>query len=238
MAIFRPFGYILGFVFILQVFLATTFCEDWRQCYWIENAADYYCKIVAKLKSLTFFSCCLFFRSNCDSSAANILRQHYKRPYFLPSVSESSKTDWIFMGSPGYGAHMHVRNNHFFTQWPLRSLPPQTKVMFSRVFVWPWGRGCWLSSMYHRSHDQEGLYPKDGGVCIQGSASHPTPTRSTTGYGQYWVLTFLLRPNSGQVVSMLIFWMWSHELNVVCCRSITWVTRRGRRRSLAPRFGR
>ncbi|KAK6981856.1 Jmjc domain-containing protein 4, partial [Biomphalaria glabrata] len=45
--------------------------------------------------------------SNCDSSAANILRHHYERPYFLPPDSESSNTDWIFMGSPGYGAHMH-----------------------------------------------------------------------------------------------------------------------------------
>ncbi|OPL33630.1 hypothetical protein AM593_03341, partial [Mytilus galloprovincialis] len=47
-------------------------------------------------------------RSNCDNSAANILRQHYTRPYFLPEFSESSKTDWIFMGSPGYGAHLHI----------------------------------------------------------------------------------------------------------------------------------
>ncbi|XP_022091989.1 bifunctional arginine demethylase and lysyl-hydroxylase psr-1-like [Acanthaster planci] len=46
--------------------------------------------------------------SNCDSTAANTLRQHYHRPYFLPPESESSKTDWIFMGSPGYGAHMHI----------------------------------------------------------------------------------------------------------------------------------
>lgn len=46
--------------------------------------------------------------SNCDNSAANILRQHYTRPYFLPEFSESSKTDWIFMGSPGYGAHLHI----------------------------------------------------------------------------------------------------------------------------------
>ncbi|XP_064122537.1 uncharacterized protein LOC135226756 [Macrobrachium nipponense] len=46
--------------------------------------------------------------SNCDSSAANILRRHYERPYFLPQSAESSKTDWIFMGSPGYGAHLHV----------------------------------------------------------------------------------------------------------------------------------
>lgn len=51
---------------------------------------------------------CYCFRSNCDNSAANILRQHYTRPYFLPEFSESSKTDWIFMGSPGYGAHLHV----------------------------------------------------------------------------------------------------------------------------------
>ncbi|XP_066962001.1 uncharacterized protein [Macrobrachium rosenbergii] len=46
--------------------------------------------------------------SNCDSSAANILRRHYERPYFLPHSAESSKTDWIFMGTPGYGAHLHV----------------------------------------------------------------------------------------------------------------------------------
>ncbi|KAL3858860.1 hypothetical protein ACJMK2_009109 [Sinanodonta woodiana] len=48
--------------------------------------------------------------SNCDFLAANILREHYKRPYFLPVTSESSRTDWIFMGSPGYGAHMHIDN--------------------------------------------------------------------------------------------------------------------------------
>lgn len=48
--------------------------------------------------------------SNCDSTAANLLRQHYQRPYFLPRVAECSRTDWIFMGSPGYGAHMHIDN--------------------------------------------------------------------------------------------------------------------------------
>ncbi|KAL5022012.1 hypothetical protein ScPMuIL_001167 [Solemya velum] len=48
--------------------------------------------------------------SNCDFSAANVLRTHYDRPYFLPRIAESSKTDWIFMGSPGYGAHMHIDN--------------------------------------------------------------------------------------------------------------------------------
>lgn len=51
--------------------------------------------------------------SNCDSMAANTLRQHYKRPYFLPSEYESSRTDWIFMGAPGYGAPMHIDNVEF-----------------------------------------------------------------------------------------------------------------------------
>ncbi|XP_064115206.1 LOW QUALITY PROTEIN: uncharacterized protein LOC135221330 [Macrobrachium nipponense] len=46
--------------------------------------------------------------SNCDSSAANTLRGHYERPYFLPQSAESSKTDWIFIGTPGYGAHLHI----------------------------------------------------------------------------------------------------------------------------------
>ncbi|XP_033342463.2 uncharacterized protein LOC117229780 [Megalopta genalis] len=46
--------------------------------------------------------------SNCDEKIGNILRQHYHRPYFLPSTAETEKTDWIFMGSHGYGAPMHV----------------------------------------------------------------------------------------------------------------------------------
>ncbi|KAG8226926.1 hypothetical protein J437_LFUL004644, partial [Ladona fulva] len=45
--------------------------------------------------------------SNCDDRTARILRRHYGRPYFLPETAENKKLDWIFMGSPGYGAHMH-----------------------------------------------------------------------------------------------------------------------------------
>ena len=51
------------------------------------------------------------YRSNCDKNIGDILRQHYDRPYFLPITAENEKTDWIFMGSPGYGAPMHV--NYF-----------------------------------------------------------------------------------------------------------------------------
>ncbi|KAG7207795.1 hypothetical protein KM043_009404 [Ampulex compressa] len=46
--------------------------------------------------------------SNCDDKIGTVLRQHYRRPYFLPETAESEKTDWIFMGSHGYGAPMHV----------------------------------------------------------------------------------------------------------------------------------
>ncbi|XP_046631598.1 uncharacterized protein LOC124311236 isoform X2 [Daphnia pulicaria] len=46
--------------------------------------------------------------SNCDSQMADVLRRHYSRPDFLPERSESSRTDWIFMGTSGLGAHMHV----------------------------------------------------------------------------------------------------------------------------------
>ncbi|XP_046620673.1 uncharacterized protein LOC124305371 [Neodiprion virginianus] len=46
--------------------------------------------------------------SNCDGEIGATLREHYDIPYFLPETAETEKTDWIFMGSSGYGAHMHV----------------------------------------------------------------------------------------------------------------------------------
>lgn len=46
--------------------------------------------------------------SNCNNQASKTLRRHYKRPYFLPDDSEMSRVDWIFMGTPGYGADMHI----------------------------------------------------------------------------------------------------------------------------------
>ncbi|KAI8520478.1 hypothetical protein Bbelb_002320 [Branchiostoma belcheri] len=55
--------------------------------------------------------------SNCDAEVANDLRRHYERPYFLPTQSESSRTDWIFMGSPGYGAHLHIDHVDGRTSW-------------------------------------------------------------------------------------------------------------------------
>ncbi|XP_043283841.1 uncharacterized protein [Venturia canescens] len=46
--------------------------------------------------------------SNCDEKIGTTLREHYQRPYFFPETAETEKTDWIFMGSSGYGAPMHV----------------------------------------------------------------------------------------------------------------------------------
>ncbi|KPJ05443.1 Bifunctional arginine demethylase and lysyl-hydroxylase psr-1 [Papilio xuthus] len=46
--------------------------------------------------------------STCYDEESRRLRQYYDRPYFLPRTSESDTIDWIFMGGPGQGAHMHV----------------------------------------------------------------------------------------------------------------------------------
>ena len=46
--------------------------------------------------------------SNCNGRVAQVLRNHYERPYFLPDFAEISRLDWIFMGTPGYGANMHI----------------------------------------------------------------------------------------------------------------------------------
>ncbi len=51
-----------------------------------------------------------FCRSNCHPGVAARLRKLFPRPNFLPDDSSSSAIDWIFIGSPGLGASMHVRN--------------------------------------------------------------------------------------------------------------------------------
>lgn len=46
--------------------------------------------------------------SVCNPETIEKLRQHYGRLYFLPETSENNAVDWIFMGTSGLGAHMHV----------------------------------------------------------------------------------------------------------------------------------
>lgn len=46
--------------------------------------------------------------SNCQADTAEEFRKHYSRPYFLPESSENNAVDWIFIGTAGLGAQMHV----------------------------------------------------------------------------------------------------------------------------------
>ncbi|XP_073942592.1 uncharacterized protein isoform X1 [Choristoneura fumiferana] len=46
--------------------------------------------------------------STCFEAETAALRGYYSRPYFLPPAAESDAVDWLFMGGPGQGAHMHV----------------------------------------------------------------------------------------------------------------------------------
>lgn len=77
--------------------------------------------LVDRRRKMFFISHCIIFvflfRSNCDDKIGAILREHYQRPYFLPPNSESEKTDWIFMGSHGYGAPMHVSRDSCFSRY-------------------------------------------------------------------------------------------------------------------------
>ncbi|KAH9629830.1 hypothetical protein HF086_011480 [Spodoptera exigua] len=58
--------------------------------------------------------------STCYDDETRKLRSYYNRPYFLPKTAESDMVDWIFMGGPGQGAHMHVRGRK---QWQLAPPP-------------------------------------------------------------------------------------------------------------------
>ena len=55
----------------------------------------------------------------CDKTKDGILGQFHETPFFLPegSIQLSSKPKrrhwkgrWIFMGTPGFGAHFHMDN--------------------------------------------------------------------------------------------------------------------------------
>ncbi|XP_045460871.1 uncharacterized protein LOC123671196 [Harmonia axyridis] len=48
--------------------------------------------------------------SNCFKRGSDILRNFYDKPYFLSNLSESINLSWIFMGTPGKGAPLHVDN--------------------------------------------------------------------------------------------------------------------------------
>ena len=43
----------------------------------------------------------------CDNRASEILKQYYEMPPFLPDGSNLGTQQWIFMGTPGFGASFH-----------------------------------------------------------------------------------------------------------------------------------
>ena len=96
-------------------------------------------------------------RSNCDAATGNILRQHYQRPYFLPRSAESSKTDWIFMGSPGYGAHMHVSGHVLF--------------IFKYYYYYYYYFVFWSRTILQASTTSFPRFPASGYVTLQTSVS-------------------------------------------------------------------
>ena len=86
-------------------------CASLCSCMGVKES--YYVSVCTRLAPLNTYvfimaSIIFLYRSNCDAETSHVLRQHYQRPYFLPDTAESTHADWIFMGTPGYGAHMHV----------------------------------------------------------------------------------------------------------------------------------
>lgn len=83
--------------------------------------------------------------SNCNDNAGKILRKHYQKPYFFPDTSENIALSWIFMGGPGFGAHMHVI---FFTKFASIKYSAKTKFQVDNVQYPSWqaqlsGRKKW-----------------------------------------------------------------------------------------------
>ena len=44
----------------------------------------------------------------CYPKASELLQKFYKTPSFLPKHLEAKRFEWIFMGTPGYGANFHI----------------------------------------------------------------------------------------------------------------------------------
>ena len=55
-------------------------------------------------------NCCIIYRSTDDPIVGAELKKHMRDPYFLPPHSSEKNLAWIFMGSPGPGASLHVSN--------------------------------------------------------------------------------------------------------------------------------
>ncbi|KAJ2952153.1 hypothetical protein O0L34_g4433 [Tuta absoluta] len=79
--------------------------------------------------------------STCYDDETRRLRGYYTRPYFLPPTAESDMVDWVFMGGPGQGAHMHVDSvRHMSWQAQVRGhkqwvLAPPPECLYTCVWI-------------------------------------------------------------------------------------------------------
>ena len=59
---------------------------------------------------------------NCDKKAVDILRSYYGHPFFMPANAKIfGRPDWIFIGTPGYGAPSHIDNVEY-PSWQVQVL--------------------------------------------------------------------------------------------------------------------
>ncbi|XP_025195714.1 uncharacterized protein LOC112594912 [Melanaphis sacchari] len=80
--------------------------------------------------------------SNCERKSINRLKEHITLPNFLPKLSDRKQTLWIFMGTPGHGAPMHIDKVAFpswqtqisgYKKWTLRT-PAECFFKCKRMF--------------------------------------------------------------------------------------------------------
>ena len=78
--------------------------------------------------------------ANCDKKAVEVLRTYYENPSFLPEGSKSDRRDWIFMGTPGFGARLHLDHNLKHPSWQalvknyLQTLSEKVSTIFTNQF--------------------------------------------------------------------------------------------------------
>ena len=59
--------------------------------------------------------------STCNEDVRKILSGLYNWPEFLPKDSESGRSEWIFIGTPGYGAPFHL-DRVIYPSWQAQAI--------------------------------------------------------------------------------------------------------------------
>ena len=87
--------------------------------------------------------------ANCDDKATKILREYYPRPSFLPAESTEGRRDWIFIGTPGWGAPSHL-DDVTYPSWQAQVIV--LFVMKSPVFT-EVGLLCYINFLLNNTSD-------------------------------------------------------------------------------------